>query len=160
MGGNLQVLLGAERLQRTLAMRMLRVASASVLAIATLLLWLAAEPTAPRAHDIGASSAVTSAATHDVGSSVASARPITSPKAARSARVHGRHQFVARSRATDGDGDPTPTSALTFSPAALFGDIENSARACLRRLALGHAPYGEPSPFDATAPPTSSPRNG
>lgn len=156
MGGDFRALLGAERTQRTFAVRLLRVASASVLAVIALLLWRAAEPSAPGAHDVAVSSAVT----HDVGVTVAPARPLPSPKAAQSARVGGRHQFIGRSRATDADGDPTPTSALASSPVALFGDVEDSARACLRRLALGHAPYGEPSPFDATAPPTSRPRNG
>ena len=160
MGGDLWAPQGAEGPKRTVAMRALRVASASVLACLALLLWRAAEPSAARAFDAGVSSALSSLLPHDAGSSVAPARPLTSPKAAKSAHVGGRHQFVARSRATDGDGDPTPTSVLAVTSAEFFGDVADSARACLRRLALGHAPYGEPSPFDATAPPASSPRNG
>jgi len=65
-----------------------------------------------------------------------------------------------RSRATDGDGDPTPTSALASTTTTPLGNVAHSTRARLRRLALGHAPYGEPSPFDATAPPAMRPRNG
>ena len=160
MGGDLRAPLGAERPKRTFAMRALRVASASVLACLALLLWRAAEPFAASAYDAGVSSALSSVLPHDVGSRVTTARPHPSPKAAKSARAGGRHQLLARSRATEGDGDPTPTSVLAASPAELFGDVADSARACLRRLALGHAPYGEPSPFDATAPPASSSRNG
>jgi hypothetical protein len=139
-------------------MRALRVACASVLACLALLVWRAAEPSAARAFDAGISSALSSVLPHDAGSSVAPARPLTSPKAAKSAHVGGRHQLLARSRATDGDGDP-PTSVLAATSAESY-DVADSARACLRRLALGHAPYGEPSPFDATAPPASSLRNG
>jgi len=158
MGGDLRAVPGAER-QRTLAMRFLRVASAGVLSLVALLLWLAAEPSAPRAHD-GGSSAVSSVVTQHGGSTVAAARTHTSRQAAQSARVAGRRQFLARARATEGDGDATPASALPSSPATPFGDVAQSARARLRWLALGHAPYGEPSPFDATAPPASSLRNG
>ena len=160
MGGDLWAPLGAERPKRTLARRALRVASASVLACLALLLWRAAEPSAASAYAAGVSSALSSVLSHDVGASVAPARPLTTPKSAKSAHAGGRHQLLARSRATDGDGDPTPTSVLAATSAKLFGDVADSARACLRRLALGHAPYGEPSPFDATAPPASSPRNG
>jgi hypothetical protein len=141
-------------------MRLLRVASAGVLSLVALLLWLAAEPTAPRAHDLGGSSAVSSVVTQHGGRTVAAARPIVKHEAARSARLAGHQQLLVRARATDGDGDATLTSALASSPAQLLGDIAESARARLRRLALGHAPYGAPSPFDATAPPASSLRNG
>jgi hypothetical protein len=140
-------------------MRKLRVASASVLALAAMLIWWAAEPSASRQHDLAGSAAVSSAVTQDLGATVA-ARPVTNRKAAHAARVAGRHQPLVRARATEGDGDSTPTSALAPSPVALFGDVAESVRARLRRLALSHAPYGEPSPFDATAPPASSPRNG
>lgn len=160
MGGHLWAPLGAERPKRTFAMRALRVASASVLACLALLVWRVAEPSAAGTFDAGISSTLTSVLSHGAGSSVAPARPLTSPRAAKSAHVGGRHQLLARSRATDGDGDPTPTSVLAVTRTELFGDVADSARACLRRLALGHAPYGEPSPFDATAPPASSPRNG
>jgi hypothetical protein len=160
MGGDLRALLGAGRLQRTLAMRMLRVASASVLSLVALLVWRAAEPSAARAYDVAEASAVPSAVSPGAGSTVAAALPPANRKSAQSARVAVRPQLLARSRATEGDGEATPTCALASSPAGILGDVGASARACLRRLALGHAPYGEPSPFDATAPPTSGPRNG
>ena len=160
MGGYLRAPLGAERLQRTFAMRALRVASAGALACLALLLWRAGDSAAAGAHDAGESSAVASLLAHDAGSIAAATRPLTSPTAAKSARAGSRHPLLVRSRATDGEGDPTPTSVLASSPATLFSDVTESTRGCLRRLALGHAPYGEPSPFDATAPPIARPRNG
>jgi hypothetical protein len=65
-----------------------------------------------------------------------------------------------RSRAGEGDGDPAPASLLAPTRAQLFVDVSDLTRAHLRWFALGHAPYGEPSPFDATAPPAPGPRNG
>lgn len=160
MGGNLRVGSGADRLQRTLAMRALRVASASVLSLVALLLCIATEPSTSRALHRGEPTAIANALTRDIGSTVAAARPVTSRKAALSHRVAGRHQLLVRARAGEGDGDPTPTTALAHSPAHLIDDVADSARDRLRQLALGHAPYGEPSPFDATAPPAPGPRNG
>jgi len=160
MGGNLRLGSGAGRLQRTLAMRVLRVASASVLWLVALLLCIATEPSASRALHLGEPTAIANALSRDIGSTAAAARPLTNRKAALSHRVAGRHQFLIRARAGEGDGDPTSTTALAHSPAQLIGDVANSARVRLRQLALGHAPYGEPSPFDATAPPAPGPRNG
>ena len=139
---------------------MLRVASASVLALVAMLLWGGAERSSPRPHDVADSTALSRALAHDGVPAVAAGHGLADTKAARSARVGGRHQPLVRSRATEGDGDPAPTSALASSRTELFGDPGDLTRAHLRWLALGHAPYGEPSPFDATAPPAPSPRNG
>jgi hypothetical protein len=158
MSGDLRAGPGAGRLQHTLAMRMLRVVSASLLSLVALLLWRAVEPL-PRAHDPGESTTVSSAFSLHPRPVVAEPG-LTNRKSAQSGRAAGRNQAFVRSRATDGDGDSTPSSALALSPATLFGDVAQSARVHLRRFALGHAPYGAPSPFDATAPPASSPRNG
>lgn len=146
MSGDLRAGPVAGRLQRTLAMRMLRVASASVLALIAMLLWGGTELSLPRAYQDGPA--------------VAAAQRLTSRKAAQSALVGGRHQLFVRSRAGEGDGDSASFIALASSRADLFSDVAQSSRTRLRRFALGHAPSGEPSPFDATAPPASSPRNG
>jgi hypothetical protein len=139
-------------------MRLLRVATASVLSLAVMLLWRGVEPSAPRNDVVTGSAAVASALTH--GSDVAVGQRLASRQAAQPAGVGGRPQLLARTRATDADGDTPATSALVSPSAELFADIGESARACLRRLAIGHAPHGDPSPFDATAPPASRPRNG
>jgi len=160
MSGDLRTGRGAGRLRRILGMRLLRVASAGVLSLAAMLLWRGLEPSAPLTNVVTASAAVASALSHDAGADVAVEQRLPSRQAAQPARVGGRPQLLARTRATDADGD-TPFASVLASPSAeLFADLAESARACLRRLAIGHAPYGEPSPFDATAPPTSSPRNG
>ena len=160
MGGNLRARLEAGRLQRTLAMRMLRVASASVLSLLAVLTWNAAEFSAPRTDPVDASTAVSSAVATHAGVVAAGEEWLSSHKAARSTRVGSRPLLLARSRATDGEGDLPQTVALASRTAAQFRDVAESSRARLRRLSLGHAPYGETSPFDATAPPVSSPRNG
>jgi len=139
---------------------MLRVASAGMLTLVALLLCAGAELSPPRAHDVTDALAIASVLTHDGGPAVAAGHRLTSTKAAQSAHVGGRHQPLVRSRAGEGDGDPAPTVALAAVRAEPFGNLAKLARSHLRWLALGHAPYGEPSPFDATAPPVSSPRNG
>ena len=83
MGGHLWAPLGAERPKRTFAMRALRVASASVLACLALLVWRVAEPSAAGTFDAGISGTLTSVLSHGAGSSVAPARPLTSPRAAK-----------------------------------------------------------------------------
>lgn len=159
MDGNLRAGLGAGRLQRTLVMRLLYVASAGALTLVALLLWNAAEPSAQHAPSGGESATVWSGLSQDVGPAVTAARPQAN-RSAKQAGVRVRHLLLSRARLSDGEGDATPTSALVSSPVQLVGNVADSARARLRRLALGHAPYGEPSPFDATAPPLSTPRNG
>lgn len=160
MGGDLRAGLGAGWLRRTLAMRVIRVASATVLSLVTLLLCGAAEQAAARAFHVDESTAVSNAIAQHVGAVVAAEQRLANRKAAQSARASGPHPLLARSRATDGDGDAAPVSALLSPTAQLFGDVAESTRARLRLLALGHAPYGEPSPFDATAPPAPKTRNG
>jgi len=161
MSGDLRAISGAGWLQRTLAMRTLRLASASLLALVAMLLWGGAELSAPRTHTAAAESlAVSGAQTHESGAAVVAARRLADTRAAKAIRADGRHQPLVRSRAGEGDGDPAPTSALATARVALFADLAESARSHLRWLALGHAPYGEPSPFDATAPPAPGPRNG
>ena len=160
MGSDLRTGLGAPRLQRILMMRLLRVASAAGLALLALLAWMAVEPSAQRGHDAGESIAVMRGGSPELGSVGADDQLPTSPTARQSGRVAVRHQLLARVRAGEGGGETTLTSALAASLAPLFGDVSASARAELRRLAQRHAPYGEASPFDATAPPTSSRRNG
>jgi hypothetical protein len=159
MSSNLRADLGAGRLQRIVTMRLLRVASAGALALVALLMCVAAPPSARRMHDVGGSSAVTRGIAPELRSAGTDELP-TSRTARQAARVLVRHQPLARARGTYGDGETTLTSALLASPARLFGDRSASARAKLRRLAQRHAPYAEASPFDATAPPTASGRNG
>ena len=160
MSGDLRTGRGAGRLRRILGMRLLRVASAGVLSLAAMLLWRGIEPSAPLTSVVTGSAAVASALSHDAGSDVAVEQRLPSRQAAQPARVGGHPQLLARTRASDAGGDVPSTSALASPSAALFTDVAESARTRLRRLAIGHAPYGEPSPFDATAPPAPSPRNG
>ena len=160
MGSDRRTGLGAPRLQRILMMRLLRVASAGGLALFALLAWMAVEPSAQRGPGPGESIAVARDGSPQLGSVGADDQLLTSRTARQSARVAVRHQLLARVRASEGGGETTLTSALAASLAPLFGDVSASARAELRRLAQRHAPYGEASPFDATAPPTSSRRNG
>jgi len=141
-------------------MRVLRLATAGVLSLAALLLWRGVTLSTPLADVVTRSAAVASALAHDAASDVAVEQQLPSREAAQPDRVTGRPQLQARTRATDADGDTPSASALASPSADLFADVGESARACLRRLAIGHAPYGEPSPFDATAPPASTPRNG
>ena len=160
MSGDLRTGRVAGRLLRILGMRVARVATVGVLSLAALLLWRGVEPSAPLKDVVTRSAAVASALWHDARSVVAVEQRLPTREAAQPARVGGHPQLLARTRATDSEGDTPSTSALASPLAAPFADIEDSARACLRRLAIGHAPHGEPSPFDATAPPASSPRNG
>jgi len=158
MGGNLRAGPKAGR-QRTLVMRAVRVASATVLSLVALLMWRATEPSVPHARHVDLSTALSNAVATRVGVVALAEQRLSNDAAAQSSRVDGRHQLLARSRAT-GDGDAPQTAALVAWPTAPFGDVAGSARARIRRLALGHAPYDETSPFDATAPPASSLRNG
>jgi hypothetical protein len=160
MDGDFRTVAGAGRLQRTFAMRLLRVASAGVLSLAAMLLWKGLEPSAPRASLAAGARAIATLVTHDAGATAALERRTPDHKEAQPAHVGGLQPLLVRSRATDGDGDPAPLSALASSTTAPLGSVVQSTRAHLRRLALGHAPSGEPSPFDATAPPASRPRNG
>jgi hypothetical protein len=160
MGSDLRTGVGATRLQRILMMRLLRVVSAGGLALFALLAWMAVGPSAQRGHDADEAIAVVRDGSPELGSVGADDRLPTSPTARQSARVAVRHQLLARVRAGEGGGETTLTSALAASLAPLFGDVSASARAELRRLAQRHATSGETSPFDATAPPTSSQRNG
>jgi len=158
MSSDLRAGLGAGRLQRTLAVRLLRVACAGGIALVALLALMAAEPSARRGQSDGAPSAVARAQSAECTAGI-DERLSTSPTASQSARIVVRHQ-LARARATEVDGATTLTSPLLASPARLFGDVAKSARTELRRLAQRHAPSGEASPFDATAPPIVSRRNG
>ena len=160
MSGDLRTGRKAGRLQRILGMRLLRVAAVSVLSLAAMILWRGVEPSAPLVDVVSGSAAVASALTHDTGSGVAVEQRLASRQPAQPVGLDGRPQLLARTRATDADGGAPSTSALASPAAEPFADIGEAAQACLRRLAIGHAPHGEPSPFDATAPPASSPRNG
>jgi hypothetical protein len=148
------------RPQRIHAMRLLRIAFAGALTLVALLTWLAVDPSALRRHGVAGSIE----ASHDGSSELTNARELERGAAARtarqSARVVGRQLLVARSRATDGNGETTLTSPLGSSTAELFGTVAASARVRLHWLAQRHAPYDDPSPFDATAPPVASRRNG
>jgi hypothetical protein len=159
MGSDLRAGTGAGRLQRILTMRLRRVATVGGLALGALLAWLAAVPPAQRAHDAGAPIAVARGATSELSAGTEE-RPPASPTASQSARVVVRHQLLARARGTDGQGEWTLTGLLAASRAPSFGDVSASAQTELRRLPRRHAPYSEASPFDATAPPTASRRNG
>ena len=141
-------------------MRAFRAASASVLALFAMLVWRVAEPSAPRADHIDLSTAVSNALATHVGVVAAVKQGLSSHETAQFTRGGGRLQPLARSRATEGDGALPHSVALVSASAEPFGDATQATRARLRRHALGHAPYGETSPFDATAPPASSPRNG
>jgi len=160
MGSDLRTGLGAPRLQRILMMRLLRAATAGGLALFALLACVGVGPSAQRGHDAGESIAVMRDGSPQLGSVGADDQLPTSPTARQSARVAVRPQLLARVRAGEGGSETTLTSALAASLAPLFGDVSASARAELRRLAQRHAPYGDVSPFDATAPPTSGRRNG
>jgi hypothetical protein len=161
MGGNLRAGPKAGRLQRTLAMRAFRAASASVLALFALLVWRAVEPSALRADRVDPSTAVANALATHVGAVAAAAEQrLSSHETAQFTRGGSRLQPLARSRATDGDGALPHAVPLASASVQSFADATAATRARLRRHALGHAPYGETSPFDATAPPASSPRNG
>jgi hypothetical protein len=160
MSGNLRTERKAGRLQRILGMRLLRVAAASVLSVAAMLLWRGVERSAPLEDVVSGSAAVASAMTHDAGSGVAIEQRLASRQPAQPVGVDARPQLLARTRATDAEGDTPSTSAILSPSAEQFAESGESARVRLRRLAFRHAPYGEPSPFDATAPPAPSPRNG
>jgi hypothetical protein len=160
MSGDLRTGRVAGRLRRILGMRLLRVAAAGVLSLAAVFLWRGAEPSAPLADVVTGSATVASVMTRDVDSGVAVEQRLASRRPAQAVGVDGQAQLLARTRATDAGGDTPSTSALASPSAELFADMGESARACLRRLAIDHAPAGERAPFDATAPPVSSPRNG
>jgi hypothetical protein len=147
-------------MQRILMTRLLRVTSVGVLSFIALLTWMAASPSAQRGHAVGESTAVASGVSTGLTPVVTADRNLTNRTAAQSARVVVRRLLVGRARASDGDGETTLTFPFLSSPAPSFGDVAESARACLRRLAQSHPPYGEPSPFDATAPPAANRRNG
>ena len=101
MSGDLRTGRGAGRLRRILGMRLLRVASAGVLSLAAMLLWRGLEPSAPLTNVVTASAAVASALSHDAGADVAVEQRLPSRQAAQPARVGGRPQLLARTRATD-----------------------------------------------------------
>jgi hypothetical protein len=138
----------------------MRVVSAGVLSLAALLAWMAADSFAQRGHGVVEATAVARSEPARLTSASDAVRRLTSRTATRSGRVILRQLLLARARGVDSDGDPTFAPSLAGSRVELLGDVANSARAQLRRLAQRHLPYGEPSPFDATAPPTSSRRNG
>src|SRR3954452_4982715 len=130
MSGDLRVPPVAGWLQRTLAMRTLRVASASVLSLVVMLLWGGACLSAQHTRD-AAPTAFSSALRRDDGPDASAQRP-THRNGAQSARVGGRHQPLVRSRAGEGDADPTVGAALASSSVALFDDAAQSARTQLR----------------------------
>jgi len=159
MSGDFRTGSGAGRLQRILAMPLLRGACAGVLALVALLAWMAVSPPVPADHGAGESTAVASGVSSPAGAAFTAVRGPTK-WGAQSARAGIRHQLLVRARATEGDGDTTPTSLLASSPRIPSADVSEPARVRLRLLARRHSPYDEPSPFDATAPPISSRRNG
>jgi hypothetical protein len=159
MSGDLRAGSGAGRRQRILVTPQLRATCASVLSLVALLAWMAVSPSVRSGHDAGEPTAVASAVSSPFGAAFTAVRPLTK-QAAQSAHAGVRHQLLVRARATEGDGETTSTSLLASSLRALAGDVAEPARVRLRLLARSHSPYDELSPFDATAPPSSSRRNG
>ncbi|SRR5258705_1399020 len=152
--------LGAGRLQCVSTMQLTRVVSAGVLSLVALLMWMAAEPSAQRERRVVDSSTAARGTLPELRASRDVGNVPTSPTAMQSARLLVRHLLLARARGADGDGDTTLTPSLAPSRVEPFGDATHSARAHLQRYAQRHLPYGDPSSFDATAPPTRVQRNG
>jgi hypothetical protein len=159
MSGDLRAGSGAGRLQRIRVMPLLRAACAGVLSLVALLAFAAVSPDVRSGHAATESTAVAIGVSAAPGAAFAAVRAPTK-WAAQAARAGVRHQLLVRARATEGDGETTPTSLLAFSPRVPSGDVAEPARVRLRLLARSHSPYDDPSPFDATAPPSSSRRNG
>lgn len=159
MSGDLRARSGAGRLQRIRVMPLLRAACAGVLSLVALLAWTAVSPDVRSGHVADDSTAVAIGVSSPLGAAFTAVRPVTK-WAAQAARAGVRHQLFVRARATEGDGETTRASLLAFSPRVPSGDVAEPARVRLRLLARSHSPYDEPSPFDATAPPNSSRRNG
>ena len=148
----------AGRLQRIAAMRLIRVVSAGLLSLFALVTCMAAAPSAQYGRTIVDSIAAARGKLPAFGAASDVERLLTSRTAGHSARLRVRHLVLARVRTADGDAPVVPL--LATSRVELLGDIADSARTHLQRYAQRHLPYGDPSSFDATAPPTPGRRNG
>ena len=140
----------------------------ALLAFLAFLAWAAAGPSAAREHAARATGAARALVAVAGGSVARGSAPhvtdagergpvLASRRAARpSMPAMFRRQWLGRAADTDGGGD----TALPASRAERLWDVAHGARAHVDRRPQRHLPSGEPSPYDATAPPSAARRDG